>query len=1001
VSRRVNLTIGQRLGAGFGVAAVLLAVLVGFSLTSLNRIDAMRHHLTMVIAPRAEVGERLEAAILALGIAARADALVPSPDSLEAYARATREVGETFEALSALPQDPDGVDLVAAMRELVPRHIAASQELVDVAKAEGETDPSRLRTVELAFTTDREALLAPVRGFVALQRRKVAATRAETYALTARIRDAVVGIGAFLLALLGITGWLTARGVRRPALALVHASRRLAAGDFGPAVRFAATDDGRPEPRDELAELSRSFGRMALDLRAREARLAASARLASAMARSLEVARLCRECLDEIVGHLDVEVGSVYLLDDESKLRRRCVVGLNGRDDVLAVGEGIPGRAAQGLRPVVVTDMPADLPFTVRLGVDELPPHTVAAVPMLVQERQAMGVIVVASVRAIAPDAIAFVEHAANQLAVSVQNALAHDRTKALAAELQEKNETLQMQYEEIQAQQEELQAQHEEIQAQNEELQSQNEELQAQQEELQSQGEELQRTVEVLEHSEQHLRRVSMHAPLPVMIYDEDGRVLMLNDAWTRATGYTIDDIATVADWAEKALGEDAADAKAIVTGAIELAGPRTDGTATVRVKDGRRRAWEFHTAPLGFVDDRRLVVTMAVDITDQKHVEEALRAADERKNQFIAVLAHELRNPLAPIRNSVHVLNRAAPGSEQAKRALSVIERQVGHLTRLVDDLLDVARVTYGKIELQTTTVELGALLRQVAEDNEPLFAQRRLGLAVHLPDAGLYVEGDPTRLSQVVGNLLQNAAKFTPAGGRVDLVLDDSAGSARITVRDTGVGMDAETLDRLFEPFVQGDATLARTHGGLGLGLALVSALVKLHGGTVRARSDGYGTGAEFVVELRRTDRIVRLATAHRPLADVPRRILIVEDNADAAESLRDVLALAGHAVAVAHGGRDGIEQARTWRPDVVLCDIGLPDFDGYAVARALRADPALGGVLIVALTGYALAEDVARAGEAGFDAHLAKPPTAERLREVLARASREAASDADAG
>jgi signal transduction histidine kinase/CheY-like chemotaxis protein len=372
----------------------------------------------------------------------------------------------------------------------------------------------------------------------------------------------------------------------------------------------------------------------------------------------------------------------------------------------------------------------------------------------------------------------------------------------------------------------------------------------------------------------------------------------------------------------------------------------------------------------------------------------EQALREADQRKNEFLGVLSHELRNPLAPIRNALYILDRAAPGGEQATRARSVIGRQVDHLTRLVDDLLDVTRISRGKIQLQRRRVDLGELVLRTIEDHRALFADREIALEVHSAPGPAPVDADETRLAQVLGNLLQNSEKFTSRGGRVAVSVEVHAGAVRVAVRDTGIGIAPELLPNVFEPFTQADDTLHRSLGGLGLGLALVKGLVELHGGRVAARSDGAGLGAEIAFEL------PLLADAAAPRAAEPaasvragcRRILVVEDNPDSAETLREVLGLAGHEVECARDGREGVETARAFVPDVVLCDIGLPEMDGYAVARALRADPATAGAMLVALTGYALPDDQRRAAEAGFDRHLAKPVSLDDLDAVLAAAPR---------
>jgi PAS domain S-box-containing protein len=383
--------------------------------------------------------------------------------------------------------------------------------------------------------------------------------------------------------------------------------------------------------------------------------------------------------------------------------------------------------------------------------------------------------------------------------------------------------------------------------------------------------------------------------------------------------------------------------------------------------------------------------------DITERKRVESALREADARKSEFLAVLSHELRNPLAPIRNSLYLLDRAAPGSDPALRARAVIGRQVNHLARLVDDLLDVTRISRGKIQIQRARVQLGSLLEEVIEDQRALLAAEGLHLELAVSGGPLWVEADPARIAQVVGNLLNNASKFTPRGGRVTVSLERDPGgeTATLRVRDTGIGISAAALGRLFHPFVQGDGSIERTRGGLGLGLALVKGLVDLHGGRVEARSDGEGRGAEFTVHLplERREAATRSAAApapeHRAVAS--RRVLIIEDNPDAANTLREVLQLAGHSVEVAYTGPDGVDRARAFAPEVVLCDIGLPGMDGYSVARALRAAAdGASAALLVALSGYAQPEDVARAREAGFAVHMAKPPDLDTLTQLISEA-----------
>jgi two-component system CheB/CheR fusion protein len=373
-------------------------------------------------------------------------------------------------------------------------------------------------------------------------------------------------------------------------------------------------------------------------------------------------------------------------------------------------------------------------------------------------------------------------------------------------------------------------------------------------------------------------------------------------------------------------------------------------------------------------------------------QRVQEELCEANRRKDEFLATLSHELRNPLAPLHSSLYLLRRAEPGSDQANRMMAIMDRQLGHLTALTNDLLDVTRISRGKITLQCSTLDLCALVRSAADDNRALFASHALRLALEVPTEPLSVYADPARLAQVIGNLVHNAAKFTPADGEVAVTLARSPGqeSARLIVRDTGTGIAPELLPQVFEPFLQGDQSLARSQGGLGLGLALVRALVEMHGGNVEAASDGPGRGSTFTVELPLC-KVERESTPPPTLLQrTRRRVLVIEDNLDAANSLRGVLEMLGHWVETASDGHLGLSRAREFRPEVVFCDIGLPEMDGYAVARALRQEVQLRNALLVAMTGYAQPEDKRRATEAGFHEHVAKPPSIERLEEVLSRA-----------
>jgi len=394
------------------------------------------------------------------------------------------------------------------------------------------------------------------------------------------------------------------------------------------------------------------------------------------------------------------------------------------------------------------------------------------------------------------------------------------------------------------------------------------------------------------------------------------------------------------------------------------------------------------------------RAALVAMEDVTSRRAAERVLREEASRKDELLAALSHELRNPLGPIQNGLRVLSGAPPGTEQAARALAVVERQAAHLSRLVEDLLDVTRIARGKIRLHRERLELGALVRRTVEDHRSAFDTAGIALRLRLPRQAVWVDVDATRVAQVLGNLLGNAAKFTARGGRVDVAVGSADGWGTVAVRDTGIGISSDVLGRLFEPFSQAPQAIDRSRGGLGLGLATVKGLVELHGGSVALASDGPGCGSEFTVRLpvaaphgrRRTDRPAPPASR--------RRILVIEDNEDGASTLKEVLELRGNEVRVALDGPGGVALARDFAPEVVVCDIGLPGMDGYAVARTLRADPATRGIFLVALTGYARPEDVRRAGEAGFDRHLTKPVVLETLERALPERPRPTRSAASA-
>jgi signal transduction histidine kinase/ActR/RegA family two-component response regulator len=395
----------------------------------------------------------------------------------------------------------------------------------------------------------------------------------------------------------------------------------------------------------------------------------------------------------------------------------------------------------------------------------------------------------------------------------------------------------------------------------------------------------------------------------------------------------------------------------------------------------------------PIGFA-------TVSQDVTERRKLEDDLRElaaslseADRRKNEFLAMLAHELRNPLAPISNAARALRMG--GREEALRPASeMLERQVKQMSRLVDDLLDMSRITLGRIELRRERAELAPIIEHAVEAARALYRSMNHELTVTVPAEPMLLDADPARLAQVVGNLLNNACKFTDKGGHVWLTVEREGDEAVIRVRDNGIGIARENIPSLFEMFAQVDTSLERSRDGLGIGLTLVKTLTEMHGGSVHADSAGPGHGSEFTVRLPLLSQAVRpsssVTVSKPPVVVTARRVLIVDDSLDGAESLAMLLQVGGHETHLAHDGIEAVEAAARLRPDVVLLDIGLPRLNGYEVCRQLRKEPWGKDLLLVALTGWGQDEDRHRSNEAGFDAHLVKPVDHDALLKLLASA-----------
>lgn len=486
----------------------------------------------------------------------------------------------------------------------------------------------------------------------------------------------------------------------------------------------------------------------------------------------------------------------------------------------------------------------------------------------------------------------------------------------------------------------------------------------------------------------EEGFKLVVENAPVAMLVVDRSGKVSLANAQTERLFGYSRTEL--VGQSVEKLVPPDVRARHPQQRDAFFAENrPRTlghDHTLRAVRRDGVAIPVQIGLTPIE-LGHESYALAAVVDVSQQRSIEEALRAADRNKNQFLATLAHELRNPLAPVRNAVEVLGRTT-GNETVAWARALIDRHVATLTRLVDDLLDLSRIAQGKLALVRTVVDLVAVARQAIEAVGAAVGLKQHDLRADLPEELVLVDGDLTRLVQIATNLIHNALKYTEQGGRIDVSIRAEASEAVLSVRDTGIGIGPEMLPRVFEMFVQEDDADKRAPGGLGIGLALVRQLVELHGGTVRAVSAGPGQGSEFVVTLPLASRAS--AVAPPPLsqqASSRRRVLVVDDEPDAADSMAVLLGLEGYDVKTAHSGSTALALLPAFAPEVVLLDIGLPDVSGYDVAAQIRRARGDEAILLVATSGYSSREDFERSKRVGFDHHLVKPVDPEVLLDLL--------------
>ena len=503
-----------------------------------------------------------------------------------------------------------------------------------------------------------------------------------------------------------------------------------------------------------------------------------------------------------------------------------------------------------------------------------------------------------------------------------------------------------------------------------------------------------LDRIASALAESEGRLQAIFANAAVGIGELTPDGDFALVNDALCHLTGVGQDAL-VFTPLVELAHAEDREDLGRIVESVMRGERDVFTGERRFKRRDGETLWVKLSLSRVRGAGEQQVRgVAVIEDVTERKHAEEDLREADRRKDEFLATLAHELRNPLAPIRNSLHIFRMAGIQDPTALRVTDMMERQVQHMVRMVDDLLEVSRISRGKIELRRERVDLAGILRNAVETSLPLIEAGGHKLTVEMPEAPLLMDADPVRLSQVFANLLNNSAKYTPPGGRISVRVTVEPGTAVICVSDNGEGIPAQMLSRVFNMFTQVN-TGSRAQGGLGIGLTLARTLVHLHGGSIEAKSPGQGLGCEFLVRLPLASQREEVESAPKSLQALPldrmRRVLVVDDNRDAADSLGMLLGFLGAEVAVAHDGRSALDKMATFHPEVVLLDLGMPEMSGLEVARRMREDPALAGITLVALTGWGQREDRRRTTEAGFDYHLVKPADLSALQTILALGS----------
>jgi PAS domain S-box-containing protein len=507
-------------------------------------------------------------------------------------------------------------------------------------------------------------------------------------------------------------------------------------------------------------------------------------------------------------------------------------------------------------------------------------------------------------------------------------------------------------------------------------------------QQRLEQEIEERKRSERALAEMQERFRAFMDHSPARAWIKDHEGRYVFMNRTAEKAIGRTREEWLGHTDF--ELFPHDIAEQLNEHDLSVRQTGQAAQFVEAI-LQHGEERFLLSVKFLIPWGEGAVHTAGKAIDVTEHVRAEQALRQADRRKDEFLAILAHELRNPLSPIRSAAAILEEKNLPEPALQRARDIIARQVRQMTRLLDDLLDVSRITLNRLSLDKTVVDVATVIESALETARPAIDAGRHVCTVTLPETPMYVNADPTRLAQVFSNLLSNAAKYSDEGGSVSCMVRRDGDEVLVTIRDRGIGIAPEDLPHLFEMFMQAEPALQRAHGGLGIGLALARRLLALHGGSIEAFSEGLGKGSEFIVRLPAAQSAALQPAAQHPAAVrvVAHRILVVDDNEDSAASLGLLLTLRGHEVRTAGDGLRAVAEAEAFRPDLVLLDIGLPNLNGYDTARAIRRRSWGKQIVLVAVTGWGTEEDKLRAKDAGFDHHLTKPADPSALDAILAR------------